>query len=59
MQKDWYFDIVEYKFTYMELTQDTKNILGLKLPTDPWGQSCQEISFGSHLSDHADEQKKQ
>ncbi len=37
----------------MELTQDTKNILGLKLPTDPRWVNLAEISLEAILSDHA------
>lgn len=38
---------------YMELSQDTKNILGLKLPTDPRWVSLAEISLEDILTDHA------
>ncbi|OSZ77794.1 tRNA 2-methylthio-N6-isopentenyl adenosine(37) hydroxylase MiaE [Chitinophagaceae bacterium IBVUCB2] len=37
----------------MELSQDTKNILGLKLPTDPRWVSLAEISLENILTDHA------
>ncbi len=37
----------------MEFTQDTKNILGLKLPTDPRWVNLAEISLEAILSDHA------
>lgn len=37
----------------MELSQDTKNILGLKLPTDPRWVSLAEISLEDILTDHA------
>ena len=37
----------------MELSQDTKNILGLKLPTDPRWVNLAEISLEAILSDHA------
>lgn len=45
--------IITHKFVLMELSEDTKNILGLELPTDPrWvdlaGKSLEEI-----LTDHA------
>lgn len=37
----------------MELSQDTKNILGLKLPTDPRWAHLAEISLEAILTDHA------
>ncbi len=37
----------------MELSQDTKNILGLKLPTDPRWVNLAEISLEAILTDHA------
>jgi tRNA 2-(methylsulfanyl)-N6-isopentenyladenosine37 hydroxylase len=37
----------------MELSQDTKNILGLQLPSDPRWVNLAEISIGDILSDHA------
>lgn len=37
----------------MELSQDTKNILGLKLPTDPRWVSLAQISLEDILTDHA------
>src|SRR6186713_2128217 len=37
----------------MEFSQDTKNILGLKLPTDPRWVSLAEISLEDILTDHA------
>lgn len=37
----------------MELSQDTKNILGLKLPTDPRWVDLTEISLEAILTDHA------
>jgi tRNA 2-(methylsulfanyl)-N6-isopentenyladenosine37 hydroxylase len=37
----------------MELTQDTKNILGLQLPTDPRWVNLAEISMEEILTDHA------
>ncbi|GAB3415722.1 MiaE family protein [Niabella aquatica] len=37
----------------MELTQDTKNILGLQLPTDPRWVNLAEISLEAILTDHA------
>lgn len=37
----------------MELSQDTKNILGLQLPTDPRWVNLAEISLGEILTDHA------
>ncbi len=37
----------------MDLSQDTKNILGLKLPTDPRWVSLAEISLEDILTDHA------
>ena len=45
--------LITHKFVLMELSDDTKNILGLELPTDPrWvdlaGKSLEEI-----LTDHA------
>lgn len=36
-----------------ELSQDTKNILGLKLPTDPRWVNLAEISIEAILTDHA------
>ncbi len=37
----------------MELSQDTKNILGLQLPTDPRWVDLAEISLSEILTDHA------
>lgn len=37
----------------MELSQDTKNILGLHLPTDPRWVNLAEISLAEILTDHA------
>lgn len=37
----------------MELSQDTKNILGLKLPTDPRWVNLAEMSLEEILTDHA------
>ena len=37
----------------MELSQDTKNILGLQLPTDPRWVNLAEISLEEILTDHA------
>ena len=37
----------------MELSQDTKNILGLQLPTDPRWVNLAEISLEGILTDHA------
>jgi tRNA 2-(methylsulfanyl)-N6-isopentenyladenosine37 hydroxylase len=37
----------------MDLSQDTKNILGLQLPTDPRWVSLAEISLEDILTDHA------
>jgi tRNA 2-(methylsulfanyl)-N6-isopentenyladenosine37 hydroxylase len=37
----------------MELSQDTKNILGLQLPTDPRWVDLASISLGEILTDHA------
>lgn len=37
----------------MELSQDTKNILGLQLPTDPRWVNLAEISMEEILTDHA------
>ncbi len=37
----------------MELSQDTKNILGLQLPTDPRWVNLAEISIEEILTDHA------
>ncbi|MFM2338050.1 MAG: hypothetical protein RL115_1243 [Bacteroidota bacterium] len=37
----------------MELSQDTKNILGLQLPTDPRWVNLAEISLTDILTDHA------
>ena len=37
----------------MELSQDTKNILGLQLPTDPRWVDLAEISLEAVLTDHA------
>lgn len=37
----------------MDLSQDTKNILGLKLPTDPRWVHLAEISLEAVLTDHA------
>ena len=37
----------------MELSQDTKNILGLQLPTDPRWVNLAEISLAEILTDHA------
>ncbi|MCD2425325.1 tRNA-(ms[2]io[6]A)-hydroxylase [Niabella pedocola] len=37
----------------MELSQDTKNILGLQLPTDPRWVNLAEISLEAILTDHA------
>ena len=37
----------------MELSQDTKNILGLQLPTDPRGVNLAEKSMEEILTDHA------
>ena len=37
----------------MELSQDTKNILGLRLPTDPRWVNLAEISLAEILTDHA------
>lgn len=40
-------------FWRMELSQDTKNILGLQLPTDPRWVNLAEISLEEILTDHA------
>jgi tRNA 2-(methylsulfanyl)-N6-isopentenyladenosine37 hydroxylase len=37
----------------MEISQDTKNILGLKLPTDPRWVNLAEMSLEEILTDHA------
>ena len=37
----------------MELSQDTKNILGLQLPTDPRWVNLAEKSIAEILTDHA------
>jgi tRNA 2-(methylsulfanyl)-N6-isopentenyladenosine37 hydroxylase len=37
----------------MEYSQDTKNILGLKLPTDPRWVNLTEMDLGEILTDHA------
>jgi len=37
----------------MEISQDTKNILGLQLPTDPRWVNLAEKSLGDILTDHA------
>ncbi|MEQ1677963.1 MAG: tRNA-(ms[2]io[6]A)-hydroxylase [Chitinophagaceae bacterium] len=37
----------------MELSQDTRNILGLQLPTDPRWVNLAEISLAEVLTDHA------
>ncbi len=37
----------------MEISQDTKNILGLQLPTDPRWVNLAEKSMGDILTDHA------
>jgi tRNA-(ms[2]io[6]A)-hydroxylase len=37
----------------MELSQDTKNILGLQLPTDPRWVNLAELSLAEILTDHA------
>lgn len=37
----------------MEISQDTKNILGLQLPTDPRWVNLAEKSLGEILTDHA------
>ena len=37
----------------MELSQDTKNILGLQLPTDPRWINLAELSLAEILTDHA------
>jgi tRNA-(ms[2]io[6]A)-hydroxylase len=37
----------------MELSQDTKNILGLQLPTDPRWVDLASISLEAILTDHA------
>lgn len=37
----------------MELSQDTKNILGLRLPTDPRWVNLAELSLEEILTDHA------
>src|SRR6185295_3497827 len=37
----------------MELSQDTKNILGLQLPTDPRWVNLAELSLEEILTDHA------
>ena len=37
----------------MELSEDTKNILGLQLPTDPRWVNLAEISLAEILTDHA------
>ena len=37
----------------MEISQDTKNILGLQLPTDPRWVNLAEISLAEILTDHA------
>jgi tRNA 2-(methylsulfanyl)-N6-isopentenyladenosine37 hydroxylase len=37
----------------MELSQDAKNILGLKLPTDPRWVNLAEMDLGEILTDHA------
>lgn len=37
----------------MDLSQDTKNILGLKLPTDPRWASLADMELGEILTDHA------
>ena len=40
-------------FCRMEISQDTKNILGLQLPTDPRWVNLAEKSMGDILTDHA------
>ena len=40
-------------FCFMELSQDTKNILGLHLPTDPRWVDLASISIEAILTDHA------
>lgn len=40
-------------FVPMELSQDTKNILGLQLPTDPRWVNLAEMSIEEILTDHA------
>jgi tRNA 2-(methylsulfanyl)-N6-isopentenyladenosine37 hydroxylase len=40
-------------FVAMELSQDTRNILGLHLPTDPRWVDLAEKSLGEILTDHA------
>ncbi len=40
-------------FARMELSQDTKNILGLQLPTDPRWVNLAEKSLEEILTDHA------
>jgi len=37
----------------MELSQDTRNILGLQLPTDPRWVNLAEMALGEILTDHA------
>ena len=37
----------------MEFSQDTKNILGLQLPTDPRWVNLTEVSLEAILTDHA------
>jgi tRNA-(ms[2]io[6]A)-hydroxylase len=43
----------KYYFCRMELSQDTKNILGLQLPTDPRWVNLAEKSLEDILTDHA------
>ena len=46
------FQLLSY-FYRMELSQDTKNILGLQLPTDPRWVNLAEKSMEEILTDHA------
>lgn len=46
-------DIISLISLLMELSQDTKNILGLQLPTDPRWVNLAEISLEAILTDHA------
>lgn len=47
------FFIISLYCTSMELSQDTKNILGLQLPTDPRWVNLAEKSLAEILTDHA------
>jgi tRNA-(ms[2]io[6]A)-hydroxylase len=52
-QKSNYYSAVDCKKIKMELSQDTKNILGLQLPTDPRWVDLTSISLEAILTDHA------